>query len=53
MHNAGPYYVFAAGVHTRYDLRVLAEEAVTKKNGCYWYEKDLPINTKIRFSELA
>ena len=31
MHYAGPYYVFTAGVHIRYDLRVLAAEAATKE----------------------
>ena len=31
MHDADRYYVFTAGVHTRYDIRVLAAEAATKK----------------------
>ena len=31
VHDAGPYYVFTAGVHTRYDIRVLAAEAATRK----------------------
>ena len=31
VHDADRYYVFTAGVHTRYDIRVLAAEAATKK----------------------
>jgi hypothetical protein len=31
VHYAGPYYVFTAGVHIRYDIRVLAAEAATKR----------------------
>jgi hypothetical protein len=31
VHDAGPYYVFTADVHIRYDMRVLAAEAATKK----------------------
>jgi hypothetical protein len=31
VHDAGPYYVFTAGVHNRYDIRVLAEAEATRK----------------------
>jgi len=30
-HDAGPYYVFTSGVHTRHDIRVLAPETAPKK----------------------
>jgi len=31
VHDAGPYYVFTSGVHSGYDIRVLAPEAAPKK----------------------
>ena len=54
MHDAGPYYVFTAGVHTRHDVRVLAEEAATKKTDATSTRRTYPkIQREMRSSELA
>ena len=54
VHYAGPYYVFTAGVHIRYDIRVLAAEAATKKPDATSTKRTYPkIQSQIRQSELA
>jgi hypothetical protein len=54
VHDAGPYYVFTTGVHTRHDVRVLAAKAATKKTDDTSTRRTYPeIQREIRQSELA
>ena len=54
VHDAGPYYLFTAGVHTRYDIRILAAEAAAKKTDATGTRRTYPkIQSQIRQSELA
>jgi hypothetical protein len=47
VHHAGPYYVFTSGVHTRYDIRVLAAEAATKETDAVSTRRTYPKSQRV------